>query len=145
MQSQNMAAHPGFERLFGLSGTEGRVSLSAIRERANKQLTRFSELAIQRLHEREISVPPAISLVNCPGCDLTLENIEHPEAQEILAWLQQDIEIAKLFKEVEVLFEIVRAAEYAGDIFPETSCFHIGLTSAGPIAYFEGHLCIAKP
>ena len=140
MSSQSTASNPGLIRLFGHTGDDGSISLQAIRERASKQLSRFAAQAEEELTARHISMPPAISLVSCPGCNLTLEN-DHPQAEEILAWLGNNAKISSQFKEVEVLFELVRATEAAGETFPDTSCFHIGLTSAGPIAFFEGHVC----
>ncbi|WP_293763005.1 hypothetical protein [uncultured Aquitalea sp.] len=140
MSSQSTVVNPGITRLFGAPGDDGSISLVAIRERANKQLGRFADLAQEQLATLGISMPPAISLVSCPGCSLTLGN-KHPQAEEILAWLDGNSNVSSLFKEVEVLFELVRAAEVAGDTVPDTSCFHIGLTSAGPIAFFEEHLC----
>lgn len=140
MSSQSTASNPGFIRLFGSPDDDGSISLQAIRERASKQLARFADLAEEELAARQISMPPAISLVSCPGCNLTLEN-NHPQAADILNWLEANAKLSSQFKEVEVLFEIVRATESAGETFPESSCFHIGLTSAGPIAYFEDHTC----
>ncbi len=140
MSSQSTASNPGLIHLFGHTGDDGSISLQAIRERASKQLSRFAAQAEEELTARHISMPPAISLVSCPGCSLTLEN-NHPQADDILTWLASNARISSLFKEVEVLFEIIRATESAGETFPETSCFHIGLTSAGPIAYFEDHVC----
>jgi|GEM_PF-3374097 len=143
MPSQSTATNPGFVRLFGHAGVDGSITLQAIRERANKQLARFASLAEEELVARQISMPPAISLVSCPGCSLTLEN-NHPQSDEILDWLSNNAKLSSQFKEVEVLFEIVRATEAAGETFPESSCFHIGLTSAGPIAYFEDHVCCSN-
>ena len=140
MSSQSTVSNPGLIHLFGQAGEDGSISLQAIRDRASKQLTRFAALAEKELEARQISMPPAISLVSCPGCSLTLEN-NHPQADDILTWLAGNATVSSLFKEVEVLFEIIRATEYAGETFPESSCFHIGLTSAGPIAYFEDHVC----
>ena len=140
MQSESAVANPGLVRLFGQAEAGEAVSLTAIRGRASKQLSRFAALAQQQLADRAVTIPPALSLVSCPECELVLES-QHPQADAIRAWLRGNSAIAKKFKEVEVLFEIVRAAEHPGVVFPEASCFHIGLTSAGPIAYFEDHSC----
>ncbi|WP_024301433.1 hypothetical protein [Pseudogulbenkiania sp. MAI-1] len=140
MQSESAVANPGLVRLFGQTEAGEAVSLTAIRGRASKQLTRFATLAQQQLGDRAITIPPALSLVSRPEGELELES-QHPQADAIRAWLRGNSTIAKKFKEVEVLFEIVRAAEHPGVVFPEESCFHIGLTSAGPIAYFEDHSC----
>ena len=134
--SDSTAVSPGLVRLFGLTEEDGSISLVTVRERANRQLTRFADLALRQLAERQISMPPALSLVGNVGECLTLEN-EHPQAAEIQHWLQGNVMLYKHFKEAEVLFEVVRAAECIGETFPEDSCFHVGLTSAGPIGYFE--------
>ncbi len=65
MSSQSTASNPGFVRLFGHTGDDGSITLQAIRERANKQLAKFASLAEEQLVERQISMPPAISLVSC--------------------------------------------------------------------------------
>nr|WP_294864436.1 hypothetical protein [uncultured Pseudogulbenkiania sp.] len=135
MQSESAVANPGLARLFGEADSGSAVSLAGIRERANKQLSRFVALAQQQLAQRTVTIPPALSLVGQDG-ELVLES-QHPQAEAIREWLKGNSEIVKKFKEVEVLFEIVRAAEHPGVVFPETSRFHVGLTSAGPVAYFE--------
>ncbi|MDN0074956.1 hypothetical protein QU481_08615 [Crenobacter sp. SG2303] len=136
MQISLSTKNPGLARLFGQGNQDGRLTLAAIRARASRQLAKFSKLVEQQLAELSISIPPAIGLVSCPNRELTIEN-DHPQAEAIRAWLTGNVRIAKRFKEVEVLFEIVRAAEQPGVTLPSTACFHIGLTSAGPVAYFQ--------
>ncbi|AXT47900.1 MULTISPECIES: hypothetical protein [Chromobacterium] len=136
MSLENTATAPGLVTLFSQVTDDGSIALSSIRERANLELSSFAELASQQLQQLDISMPPAISLISTPACQLDLEN-NHPHAEEIRTWLQGNDNITRKFKEVEVLYEIVRAAESIGETFPESSTFHIGLTSAGPIAYFE--------
>ncbi|MDF0606404.1 hypothetical protein HZU77_012200 [Neisseriaceae bacterium TC5R-5] len=136
MPLENTAASPGLAQLFSHPHNQTGIPLSTIREQASQELSSFAQLAGAQLRERDISIPPAISLTGTVSCHLKLENA-HPHANKVNAWLQNNDNITRKFKEVEVLYEIIRATESAGEIFPESSCFHIGLTSAGPIAYFE--------
>jgi len=133
---EQSAQHAGLQTLFGKQDDSGTVSLASIRARARRQLSKFGALVAQQLEEAKINCPPPLSLVSTPD-GIRLEN-EHPQADTIAGWLNGNVKITKKFKEVEVLFEIVRAAENAGEPVPASTCFHIGLTSAGPIAYFEG-------
>ncbi|AUH53503.1 hypothetical protein CXB49_03085 [Chromobacterium sp. ATCC 53434] len=138
MSFETASAIPSLSQLLGQIGDDGTLALSDIREKANLELSSFAELAQKELSQFDISMPPAISLVSDAGFQLKLEN-QHPHEAEIHDWLNGNLILARKFKEVEVLFEFVRAAESAGELFPESSSFHVGLTSAGPIAYFEDH------
>ena len=138
MSFETVSAIPSLSQLLGHIGDDGSIALSDIREKANHELSSFAELAQKELSQFDISMPPAISLISGEGFQLTLEN-QHPHSDEIHNWLDGNLILARKFKEVEVLFEFVRAAESAGEVFSESSNFHIGLTSAGPIAYFEDH------
>ncbi|MEJ8674717.1 hypothetical protein [Chromobacterium amazonense] len=138
MSLETASAAPSISQLLGKLADDGSIALSEIREKANHELSSFAELAQKELNQFDISMPPAISLISGDGFQLKLENA-HPHEAEIQNWLQGNLILARKFKEVEVLFEFVRAAESAGEIFPESCNFHIGLTSAGPIAYFEDH------
>lgn len=140
MYAEGTAVSSALARLFGSANGGEALPLSGIRERASKELSQFASLVRSELAPLGIAIPPAISFVSYNHCALTLEN-EHPQRDAILGWLEGNDRIAKYFKEVEVLFELVRAAENAGDVFPEDSCFHVGLTSAGPVAYFDSHRC----
>lgn len=140
MYAEGTAVSSALARLFGSANGGEALPLSGIRERASKELSQFASLVRSELAPLGIAIPPAISFVSCNHCALTLEN-EHPQREAILGWLEGNDRIAKYFKEVEVLFELVRAAENAGDVFPEDSCFHVGLTSAGPVACFDSHRC----
>ncbi|WP_028537257.1 hypothetical protein [Paludibacterium yongneupense] len=123
-------------RYFGPSDHAGTVSLESFRRRAKRHLSIFDELVRRQLKARGIGIPPAINLVSCPQSTLTVEG-EHPQREAILDWLRQDVKINKKFKEVEVLFEIIRAAETPDSPVAMDCCFHVGLTSAGPVAFFD--------
>ncbi len=140
MHAEGYAVTSALARLFGAPNGGEALPLSGIRERAMRELSQFSALVREELDGLKISIPPAISLVSCSDCQLTLGS-DHPQRERILAWLDGNDRVAKYFKEVEVLFEVVRATENLGVTFAEDSCFHIGLTSAGPIAYFQDLEC----
>jgi hypothetical protein len=128
--------HSGLQNLFGQEDKHGALPLENIRARARRQLTKFGALVHEELENAGINCPPAISLVGTPEHMVTLDN-HHPQGEAITKWLSGNVKLAKKFKEVEVLFEIVRAAENAGTTFPKESRFHVGFTSAGPVAYFQ--------
>lgn len=140
MPTSRTGDNRGIMRIFGASAEKEGVSLSAIRRRAQRQLSKFDAAARSELAERAISMPPGIGLVGCPNCELAL-NGEHPQAEALLGWISGNVKLAKNFKEVEVLFEMLRLAENPGQTFDIASCFHIGLTSAGPVAFFQDHPC----
>lgn len=140
MHAEGNAVVSALTRLFGAANGGEALPLSGIRERASKELSQLARLVKDELGARGITIPPAISLVSCADCYLVVEG-DHPQREAIQALLADDQRIAKYFKEVEVLFEVVRAAENAGEVFPEDSCFHVGLTSAGAVAYFDDHRC----
>ncbi|MBV8047694.1 MAG: hypothetical protein JO171_11105 [Paludibacterium sp.] len=140
MPSSHAGANPGLKRIFGQTAEKEGVTLTAIRRRAQRQLSKFGVFAREQLDARGITIPPGVGLVGCHNCALTLDG-EHPQAEALYAWIEGNVKLAKNFKEVEVLFEMLRAAEHPGQTEPVNSCFHIGLTSAGPVAYFQEHLC----
>lgn len=143
MHAESNAVTSALARLFGSANGGEALPLSGIRERAMLELSQFSRLVREELTSLEVSIPPAVSFVSCANCQLTVGG-DHPERARILAWLAGNDRIAKYFKEVEVLFEVVRATENPGTTFGEESCFYIGITSAGPVAYFQDHLCATQ-
>ncbi|BEV72090.1 MULTISPECIES: hypothetical protein [unclassified Paludibacterium] len=140
MPTSHAGDNPGLKKIFGAAAEKEGVSLTAIRRRAQRQLSKFDQFAREQLQQRGITMPPGIGLVSCPNCALRLDG-EHPQADLLQAWIEGNVKMAKNFKEVEVLFEMLRALENPGETFASQSCFHIGLTSAGPVAYFQDHVC----
>jgi hypothetical protein len=140
MHASHAGRDTGLQHIFGHAAESESIPLTVIRRRAKRQLSRFDKLAREQLASLDVGIPPAIGLINCPECALTVDN-RHPQLDILLKWIDGNTLLEKRFKEVEVLFEMVRAAEMPGRTFPATSCFHIGLTSAGPVAYFEDHVC----
>jgi hypothetical protein len=140
MQSRRTGKNPGLRKIFGPGVEASVLPLAAIKHRAQRQLSKFDQEVRVELDQRGIAVPPGIGLLSCPQCSLKVEG-EHPQLEAIRQWLDGNSKIANHYKEVEVLFEMVRAAESPGELFSSDSCFHIGLTRAGPVAYFEEHVC----
>jgi hypothetical protein len=140
MQSRRTGGNPGLRTIFGPEVETGALPLAAIRQRAQRQLSKFNTEARKELADLTIEIPPGIGLLSCPQCALKAEG-DHPQFAAIEEWLSGNSKIGKRFKEVEVLFEMLRAAETPGELFPADSCFHIGLTRTGPVAYFQEHVC----
>lgn len=136
MSNSNHASQSSLQQLFNLPDDAEALPLSAIKQRAGTRLSEFSNFAQEALAAMEITVPPAISFVSCPNCQLEI-NSTHERIAEIQAWLQGSLEAQERFKKVEILYEIIRASELAGETLPVDICFHVGLSSIGPIAYFE--------
>lgn len=130
----------GLVRLFGPAVKNENLTLGGVRKRAGKALDRFVRYVRSELDARNVTLPPAIDLVSCPNCELTL-GAPHPQQEVIESWMSGNVKLAKRFKEVEVFYELIRAAEQPDEGLPDQICFHIGLTSAGPVAYFAAHLC----
>lgn len=139
MATRHAGHNPGLKHIFGPDADRGTLSLAAIRRRAQRQLSRFDRQARQELENRGIGIPPAISLISCPQTGLTLEG-GHPQEADLKRWIDGNTPLANSFKEVEVLFEMVRTAEAPDQRFSPLNRLHIGLTRAGPVAYFQDYL-----
>ncbi len=127
----------GLEQVLGpLDVQVGGYRLSHLRQHAAESLTTFAELAYQSLNNMGVQLPPAVDVF--AGEDSLLEiDLRHPDAPLAEAALCNDIELARRFKEVEVLHELLRAIDGAGDSSPAMhAVFHVGLTSMGPVAFF---------
>ncbi|MCP9760698.1 hypothetical protein EGI20_15600 [Aquitalea sp. S1-19] len=136
MNNSDESAQSSVQKLFNLPDDAEALPLSAIRQRAGHRLGEFAIYAQDALAGMGISIPPAISFVSCPNCALEI-NSTHPQSAEIQTWLDGSIGAQERFKKVEVLYELIHASENAGETLAADICFHIGLSSIGPIAYFE--------
>lgn len=138
MQTEKSKSKTRWGRLFGPTARSDKLlPLNAIKRRAARALGRFDHYARRELEKHKVTLPPALNFVSHQQGELAL-GVDHPQRDTINAWLAGNAKLAKRFKEVEILFEIVYAAENPGIVLSNTIHFHIGLTSAGPIAYFEG-------
>ncbi len=122
-----------------LKGKSRYLDPAEIKHKAGMQLEQFSRLVRKQLADRFIDIPPALSLVDCPNCSMTL-GCSHPQEDEIVAWLDGNLAVHQAFKEVELIYEMVTMLESDSHQHDEV-CFHIGLTSAGNVAYFESKQC----
>ena len=122
-----------------LKGKTSHLAPAEIKHKAGVQLEQFSRLVRKQLADRFIDIPPALSLVDCPNCSMTLGS-PHPQEEEIIAWLDGNLAVHQAFKEVELIYEMVTLLEQGGHEQDGLN-FHIGLTSAGNVAYFEGKQC----
>lgn len=122
-----------------LKGKSRHLDPVEIKHKAGMQLEHFSRLVRKQLADRFIDIPPALSLVDCPNCSMTLGS-SHPQEEEIIAWLDGNLAVHQAFKEVELIYEMVSMLEN-GNHYHDGISFHIGLTSAGNVAYFESQQC----
>ncbi|WP_159874971.1 MULTISPECIES: hypothetical protein [Aquitalea] len=95
-------------------------------------------LARQDLQARGIHIPPAICLASDDMGRLQLRG-QHPQAKQIHLWLSNSQTLRGLFNEAKTLFELLHTCESSSSRWND-DCFCIGITSAGPLAYFESQL-----
>lgn len=139
MNTDKPTSRPTWGRLFGTDAHSDKLlPLNAVKRRAARALGRFDRYVRRELAKCKVVLPPALNLVSHQHGEVRL-GTDHPQGDAITVWLTGNAKLTKRFKEVEVLFEIVRAAENPGVILADNIRFFIGLTSAGPIAYFETH------
>ncbi|MBV8469362.1 MAG: hypothetical protein JO338_03170 [Aquitalea sp.] len=122
----------GFSALFG---TDALPLSDNLQLQAKTLLGSLGRQARLELISRSIQIPPAICLYIDRHGKLQLLG-RHPQAKQIRLWLHNSHYLAELFKEVELLFELQRCSEALPPL-AGGSRFCIGLTSAGPVAYFE--------
>jgi|GEM_PF-6072474 len=106
-----------------------------LRLQANTLLGHLGDIARQELQARSIHIPPALCLKTNHRGRLMLAS-PHPQAKQIRLWLNNNHALTERFKELELLFELVHCSEEQKAL-PIDSHFCLGLTSAGPLAYFE--------
>ncbi|NWK78347.1 hypothetical protein [Aquitalea sp. LB_tupeE] len=95
----------------------------------------FGQQAMQEMKDRSINLPPAICLTNNPDGTIALHS-QHPQARAIRLWLNNSHDLRQQFHETRALFELLNACTPSKGYVPGMS-FCIGLTSAGPLAYFS--------
>lgn len=95
----------------------------------------FGQQAMQEMKARSIHIPPAICLISIADGTLELHS-QHPQARAIRLWLSNSHELRQQFHETRALFELLNACTPSKGYVPGMS-FCIGLTSAGPLAYFS--------
>ncbi|GAA5785161.1 hypothetical protein GCM10007860_15600 [Chitiniphilus shinanonensis] len=134
---EGTALDDGIARFLGVSGDEGEIRLSDIRNKAAIELKKYGEDLGALLLQHEITVPPAIQLVGTDDGRIAVQG-EHPAKERIEGVINGDTRLLKWFKEIEVLFEILRRTELRGAADPvPPQYFNLGLTSLGSIAFFS--------
>jgi hypothetical protein len=84
---------------------------------------------------RGIHIPPAICLSSDQHGQVQLLS-PHPQARQIRLWLKNSHYLGELYLELSSLFELLQASS-AERPAAANRRFCLGLTSAGPLAYFE--------
>ncbi|WP_374556339.1 hypothetical protein [Aquitalea pelogenes] len=102
---------------------------------AKTLLGMFGQQALQEMKARSIHIPPAICLISNAEGTLELHS-QHPQARAIRLWLSNSHDLRLPFHETRALFELLNACAPSKGYVPGMS-FCIGLTSAGPLAYFS--------
>jgi hypothetical protein len=105
---------------------------------ARTLLGQFGQLAKEGIQARGIRIPPAICLALNARGQLELRG-QHPQAKQIHLWLSNSHALQGLFNETQILFELLHACS-TNARRRDDDCFCIGITSAGPVAYFESQL-----
>lgn len=102
---------------------------------ARTLLGSFGQMVRQDIQTRGIHIPPAICLASDATDKLQLRG-RHPQAKQIQLWLSNSHALRSLFNETKILFELLHTCESTAPHWND-DCFCIGITSAGPLAYFE--------
>ncbi|TJZ76235.1 hypothetical protein [Chitiniphilus eburneus] len=133
---ESSALDDGVARFLGASGEDGEVRLSDIRAKAAIELKKYGEDLGALLVQQKITIPPAIQLTSADDGRVAVQG-DHPAREQIEAFINGDTRLLKWFKEIEVLFEILRRTELRGAADPQPAQhFNLGLTSLGSIAFF---------
>ncbi|PXX49418.1 hypothetical protein [Aquitalea magnusonii] len=106
-----------------------------LRLQAKTLLGSLGRQARLELVSRGIHIPPAICLGSDQHGQVQLLS-PHPQARQIRLWLRNSHYLRELFLELSSLFELLQACS-TEQAFPASRRFCLGLTSAGPLAYFE--------
>ncbi|QDQ25112.1 hypothetical protein FNU76_01375 [Chitinimonas arctica] len=126
----------GLARIFGISSDMAGVQLDAIRGKAAANLANYGKSLATLLEGQAVPVPPPVQLQWWSEGSRIQVVGSHPDRERIEILLNGDGELVEEFKELELLHEIVRNTELAGQ---GTTCgqhFNIGLTSTGPLAFY---------
>ncbi|AOX99336.1 hypothetical protein BJP62_02030 [Jeongeupia sp. USM3] len=106
-----------------------------MRDKAATELTRLGDEIGACLDRLAVRIPPAVQLYSSADGRIVVGS-EHAAKDAIEASLNGDTRVLKMFKEVEVLYDILRKAELRGTGRFESQHFNLGLTSLGCIAFF---------
>ena len=128
----------GILRLLGAQdgAEQGQIALVDVRARAASELSRYGDKLVADLAMIGVTVPPAIQLQSTDETHVVVVG-EHPKAGLIADLINKDTCLLKWFKEVELLYTVVRRVETrnAGEDMAGQH-FNLGVTSVGCIAFF---------
>lgn len=108
-----------------------------LRLQAKTLLGGLGRQARLELLTRGIHIPPAICLGSDQHGQVQLLS-PHPQARQIRLWLKNSHYLGELFLELSSLFELLQACSTERPAAAQRR-FCLGLTSAGPLAYFEDY------
>lgn len=133
---QDSRLDEGLARIFGISADQAGVQLDAIRSKAAANLAVYGRLIADLFANQAVPVPPPIHLQWWSDGSRIQVVGSHPDRERIEVMLNGNGELVEEFKELELLHEIVRNAELAGQGTTHGQHFNIGITSSGPLAFF---------
>lgn len=126
----------GIARLLGAQGADEEIAVADVRMRAGAELSRYGEKLVADLALIGVTVPPAIQLQSTDETHVVVVG-DHPKAQVIADLINQDSCLLKWFKEVELLYTVIRRVESrASGEDLATQHFNLGVTSVGCIVFF---------
>lgn len=127
----------GIARIFGIDTADGNVQLDDMRLKAAGSLANYGRYVAELFTKQGISLPPPVHLQWWAEGSRILVAGGHPDADRIEVLLNGEGELVGKFKELEVLHEIVRSIELAGQGSTDGQHFNVGITSTGPVAFFS--------
>ncbi len=126
----------GLAKLFNVTPGMPGIDLDAIRQKAASSLANYGKLVSEALALQNIDVPPPVHLQWWAEGSRIKVLADHPEAQRIEIILNGVGDIVGKFKELELLHEILRNTELAGESTTDGQHFNVGITSSGTVAFF---------
>ncbi len=126
----------GLARIFGIATDQAGVQLEAIRSKAAANLAAYGKLIAEMFDKQSVPVPPPVHLQWWHEGSRIQVVGSHPDRERIEVLLNGDGELVEEFKELELLHEIVRNTELAGEGTTQGQHFNIGITSTGPLAFY---------
>lgn len=126
----------GIARIFGVSPEQDGVHLDVIRQQAASSLAAYGRLLAELFERESVSVPPAVNLRWWSQGSRVRVVGEHPCREKIERAINSHGKLVELFKELELLYEILHNTELAGRLGTQQQCFNVGITSAGSLAFF---------
>ncbi|BCL75326.1 hypothetical protein JHS3_10620 [Jeongeupia sp. HS-3] len=125
----------GIARFLGIVPNGGTFRLADVRQKAAAELKHLGDEIGGHFDAMDVHIPPAVQLSGGEAGEIVVTS-EHAAKEAIEARLNADTRVLKMFKEVELLYEILRKAELRDTDRFKNQHFNLGLTSLGSIAFF---------